>query len=300
MTDISPYPYQSLPQFTSQEVQLKHKLLNTYYFFQSQTDTLAFLLEPLKEILKTDVKVKVTHIESAQLNDVMNACSDRSLLGAVHLEPHGKKVVLVFETLLAKILVHKLLSGSDVTTDKVVQLQLKPLTVLEEAVVEYLLVAMLEKYKAKDLSVAYECVLRDSNKLMGLLSNQDVFAVISIQLTLYKKDFFIKLVLPLHVADDLGLSSRDEYFIAKRMREFHHFKTTFQLEVGEVTLNQTEIGQLVEGDIVLFDEVSLEATGHPFHGKAKMRLTDSTSDAGYMVAVESQKDSIQATIESIL
>lgn len=296
MTNISPFPYQELPQFSGQDVQLKHKILNTYYFFQNHADTMALLTDPLKEILKTDFQAKIVHVEAKDLASVGLSCSEHSIMAVIHVEPRGKKVLVIFDSLLAKILVHKILSGAEVETERLLPLQMKPLTALEEAVVEYILVSAIEKITAQDFSLTFEDVIRDPQKLTGYFSHQENFAEISLDLSIMNKDFFVKLVLPLSVADNLGVTIHDDYFQNQRLKQFEKFHVDFQLEIGNVTLTPPDLAALDTGDIVMLDEVSVDLSRELFHGRANLKLCGELLHRGYEVDLVTKKDIIQAKI----
>lgn len=296
MTNISPFPYEKLPHFSGQEVQLKHKILNTYYFFQNHVDAIGLLTGPLKEVLKTDFQAKIIHIEAKDLASVAQSCSEHSLMAVIHVEPRGKKVLVIFDSLLAKILVHRILSGAEVETERLLPLQMKPLTALEEAVVEYILVSAIEKISAQDFSLTFEDVIRDPQKLTGYFSHQENFAEVSLDLSIMNKDFFIKMVLPLSVADNLGLTIHDDYFQNQRLKQFEKFHVDFQLEIGKVTLTPADLSALDTGDIVMLDEVSVDLSQELFHGRAQLKLCGELLHRGYEVDLATREDVIQAKI----
>lgn len=304
MSKLSPFPYETLPKYKLEEVQLKKKLLNAYYFFENRAQILKDLVTPLQEILNEPLQIEITHLESSDLENLVSSLPEKTLLGLVRLEPQGRKAVLLFETLLAKILVYKTLSGGKIDQEKISRLQLKPLTSLEEAVVQYILISIIEKLSThispKNFNIAYDDVVHDSKKLMGSFSHQDQFAVFSIQLHLLEKDFYLKFVLPIAMADDLGITEMDEKFVKERLKQFERFQVPIQLEVAQVTLEPSDLDQLSAGDIIMFDDVLVEQKGSQITGQAKMTLAQEDSREGYLVELHSKGSTLQATVKSVL
>ena len=164
MSKVNPFPFERLPQFTLEEVLLKKKLFSAYQHIASQPRILKKLSEPLVEILGNDIDLKVTHVEANDFDNVAVGFSENTLLGLVRLEPQGKKAAIVFESLLAKLLISKILSKDTLTPEKLTQLQLKPLTVLEESVVQYILVSLIEKISSNFSNKNLHLLKKTKNK----------------------------------------------------------------------------------------------------------------------------------------
>ncbi|EKD50591.1 MAG: hypothetical protein ACD_62C00494G0006 [uncultured bacterium] len=304
MPDVQPFPFDELPQCTQAEVALKKKLFGAYHFFTNRPDFVTLIAQPLVEVLQGSVRLKITHVESKTFEEMGASFSDRSLVGVMRLEPQGKKVGLIFDSLLAKILIHKILTKQPLTTDKLAQLHIKPLTALEEAVVQYFLVVLIDQItnniNDKNFALSFEDVLRTRDEFRGQFSNQEDYALFSIKLNYLEKDFYLKLVLPLSVSQDLANVEREEEFVNQRIRQFENMKTEFQLEVGYVTLEPSELDSLAAGDIVLFDEMLIEKDQQKISGYAEMKQTGAESLEGYRVAIETQGDIVKAKIDSML
>lgn len=304
MSSVLPFPYSSLPKVTQESVQLRKKLLNAYYFFESHQDILKELSEPLREILKTPVPLEVTCLESAALEHLVSGLPEKTLLVLFRLEPHAKKAALVFETLLAKILIHMVLSGDRLDQKRFRELQLKPLTFLEEAVVQYIFVSVLERLSSrlspKTFSIVYDDVVRDPKRLMGSFSVQDPLGVFSFKLHLLEHDFYLKLVLPISTADHMRLTKLHKAFVKERLTQFGNFDVPLELEAAGVDLEPADLDGLDAGDIVMFDEASLWLKEGGLEGQARVRLVDHEGREGYLVDVETAGEAIRARIVSAL
>jgi len=301
---VTPFPFDKLPQFTKNDVAISNHLLNAYYFFENRKDTFQRLTEPLKDIFGAQASFKLTSLNTCRLEEMMEKMADNFLVGVVRIEPHGKKAIAVFDPLLAKIAVSQTLTGGKVTSDKVAQLQLKPLTSLEDAIVQYILVSLIEKISestgTKNFTLTFENTLRDATKLNGQLSNQDEFAIFTLKLHVFDREFYAKLILPMPVVDDFEMASHDEYFASERLKQFTTITTDFVLEVARVELIPQEVDELSVGDMIIFDEASVSIEQGNVSGKAKMKLLNSDDHDGFMVDIESEGSQYKAKIMSAL
>ncbi|MBU0505483.1 MAG: hypothetical protein ABII18_06930 [bacterium] len=304
MTKVTPFPFDKLPQFTKEDIELKKRLLNAYYFVVNRPYILKLIAAPLEEIFGQDLDMKVTHVEKKSYEDVLSVFSDQTLLGVVRIEPHGKKAGVFFDTLLAKLLIQKVLTNKPADTTTATLLQLKPLTALEEAVVQYLLVSIIEKVGArfndKNFNINYEDVIRNKDQVKGSFSQKDEFVLFSLKLTYLHRDFYVQFLLPLTLTEDMESVERYDHFINHRIKQFENFTINFQLEVARVTLEPEDVDVLSQGDIILFDEAFVEKNNNKITGQAELKMATEESQEGYLVSLETQDDVVKAKIESTL
>lgn len=304
MTTVKPFPYDNLLKYTAEEASLLKRLFNAYYYLESKSDVIKGLLEPLQTILKTPVSIKITNVAMQRLKDIQASLSQNILFGLVNLEPRSHKAILFFETLLAKLMVYKVLSGKKDEEKKIMELQTKSLTVLEEAIVQYVIISIIEnftnKLQSKNFNIQYDGVFSDSAVLSRTFSKEEPFAVFSIQLQLLKRDFYIKLVLPFQLADDVGMTKTHEQILYNRLLQFGRFNIDFSVEVAHVTLEPSDIDQLSQGDIILFDESKIQMQNKHVKGMGELKVCDDEDGQGYLVDLDVKKDNIRAKIVSAL
>lgn len=301
MTQVQPFSFHRLPQYTHSQVNLQNQLVNSYWFLESKSRVMERIVAGLEELFKSPASLHFTHVESQNLEEFAHSLPQNILLGLVQLEPMGKKAALLFETHLVQLMVLKMLTREPVSQEQFIKLQFKPVTPLEEAVVEYILVVLLEVFSqaaaTKNFNVLFSEILTDPGKLMGVFSNNDPYAVFSIKLSWLDRDFFLKLVLPLPAAQKLGLTERSEPFLHYRFKQFENLTVPFELTAAHVELKPSEIEQLAPGDIILFDEssISLDGPGVSGTGVFKPELSEGH---GYEVSLNWQDHILKGTVVS--
>jgi flagellar motor switch protein FliM len=296
------FPMTQLPHVSSLDLKLKKKLHALYSLLENKPDVFADIVAPLSEILRLPVKAKLTHVESLSLDGVIASLPEHFLLNVIRLDPHTKRAFLVFDPVLAQILVNAALSGEKAAFENLSYEQLKPLTPLSEAVVEYAVVCALEKAShnmgKKNFSIAFENIIRDSKKLLGMYAHSDDFAMFSVSLMCHDKEFYVKFALPLSLSETLGAPQSDQAFFKTRLEGFAGFKTEFQLEVGEVELLPEDLNALAPGDIVFFDDCRVAMNdARVLTGQAKLKPVGLENEAGYLVDVEVGEDGIRAKVD---
>ena len=299
--NVTPFPFETLPHFQSAEVALIKKLQNTYQFLTESPDFAEVASTLLSEILKTKAKVRLADLSPTTLEKALQSGLEDFFSGVFRIEPLGRKAVVAVDGLLAKILVQQVLAG-DVSSEKIFALELKPVTVLEEAAVQYVLISALEKWnsllKPQKFSMSFESVQRDIKPSVAGNAGQESYAAFSLRVVAFEREFYVKVFLPLSGFDPLGLSSHDdEQFYLERMRQFGSFPLELQVEAGEVTLLPSDIENLSEGDIVLLDNSQVEVKkDRTLSGVAKMRVVDSLGEGVYEVNLESTTEGYKAIV----
>ncbi|MBF0104893.1 MAG: hypothetical protein HQM16_06155 [Deltaproteobacteria bacterium] len=300
---VTPFPFEKLTQYKTEEVSLLKKLFNAYYYAESRSHMIEDILEPLQKILKTPLTVTMAHVAPHSLEDLQTTLSGNALFGVVSIEPQMRKAVVVFEALLAKLMVNRVLAGEKQESEKkLLGLQVKSITVLEEAIVQYILISMIERFslniQLKTFSLKYDGVFHDAGCLKQYFPKDEPLAVFSVQLQFLERDFFVKLVMPVKATDGLGMTKTHEQYLRERLIQFGRFSTEYCIEAADVTLMPSDIEKLAEGDIILFDESHIHLQGKEISGLAKLKLNCDDYQRGFMVELQSSEDNLAAKIVS--
>lgn len=304
MPEVVPFPFKSLPHLTADEVQLRKKILNAYSFLESRQDLINQIFTPLKDTLKTSVQARVRHLKSVSFEEFQASLSGEVVMGSFLLEPMGQKALVLFEPSLAKVVVSKVLSGDAFNLDKLLGSEYRPVSVLEEGVVQYLLVSLVahiqQHLKPQNFSVSYDNLYRDPKVLPSLFSAKETLVVFSIQLFFFDREFYLKFVLPLPQLEQMGLTELEELFVQKRLQQFGKFALDMQLEVAKVELEPSDIEGLNAGDILLFDESHVTYHDRNLQGHGVLRLSGAGMDEGYQADLEIQGDKVSAKLTSVV
>jgi flagellar motor switch protein FliM len=303
MKIVSPFPYEDLPQLSALEVHLRKKLLQIYETAASPSAVLPLIAGCFQDILGGEVRLKLIGTEARKVEAAMSDLGGDFVAAVVRLDPLPHKAIVGFDPLLAQFLVAAILSGKPPEAQMATELKLKPLTVLQEAVVEYIIIDLIERITSKlgkkSFAPVYEDVVRESEKVANVWSAQDALAFLPIKLSWNTHDFYLKCFLPVVAADKMGFTRSDASFERERYRDLGAFPAEVILEVGRVALTPAEWETVETGDIIFLDELSVGMHGGRLTGQGRLLLTEGTDDAGFLCDLEIGDDGVQARIESL-
>lgn len=301
---IQPFPFQDCPQYTSFDVDCVQKLSRLYAFTKDHQEALSVIAEPVRHLLKSEVTLDLSHIEVAEIEDVVAAVADDFLIATFGIEPTFKKAVLIFDPVLARILVTRVLTNADVSVKSIPELLTKPLTVLEESVVQYVLIDLLEAIKPRlatqRFNPRFDVVGRQAKDLLKIFKKQERLFLVSLRLHWSGQDFYLKLALPLNDALGVGLGVTHQKQILRRLSDFENFAVDFFLEVGQVTLDPEDVEQLAVGDMIFFDDGVNLNEDRQLSGKAQLACQWDGVKRGYQVDLKTDDAGIHATLRGVL
>lgn len=304
MARVLPFPFESLPQFTERDLTFKRRLLSVYDVVAGRKDFFDLIITPFQEILGGELHARIVAMEALSYQKLQADLQERFLIGVVRLHPQPKKALLVFDTLLAQVITAAVLSGAAVKPEAIPPLRLNPLTALQEAVVEYVIVALLEKVSAalgkKNFNLVFDDVLSDAKRLPAQFPAQEDLAVFTVRLQWLGREFFIKAALPFGVADEFGLSRYDAVLMRERCRAMAGMVAEIRLEIGQVTLEPDDLEGLSPGDIVLLDEALAFLEDKELHGQARVRVGGPDAAGGYWAQLAQTPQGVVAKIVAAL
>lgn len=301
---IQSFPFQDCPQYTRFEVDCVQRLARLYAFTKEHQDALAIIAEPVQTLLKSEVTLHLSHIEVAEIEDVVAAVADDFLIATFGIEPTFKKALLIFDPVLARIMVTRVLTNADVSVKNTPELLTKPLTVLEESVVQYVLIHLLETVKKRltthHFNPRFDAVGHQAKDLLKSFKKQERLFLVSLRLHWSDQDFYLKLALPLNDALGVGLGVTHQEQKLRRLSDFENFAVDFFLEVGQVTLTPDDVEQLAIGDMIFFDEGVDLTEMRQLCGEAQLVCQWDGVKRGYRVDIKTDDVGIHATVRGVL
>jgi flagellar motor switch protein FliM len=301
---IQPFPFQDCPQYTRFDVECVQKLARLYAFTKDHQDALSIIAEPVRHLLKSEVTFHLSHVEVAEIEDVVAAVADDFLIATFGIDPSFKKAFLIFDPVLARILVTRILTQTKISIKETPELLTKPLTVLEESVVQYVLIDLLEQIKPRlvtqKFNPRFDAVGHQAKDLLKSFKKQERLFLISLRLHWSDQDFYLKLALPLSEALGVGLGVVQPEQKSRRLSDFENFAVDFFLEVGQVTLAPEDVEQLAVGDMVFFDEGVDVMENRGLQGEAQLTCQWDGVKRGYQVDLKTDGGGLQATVRGIL
>lgn len=301
MTQITPFPFNALPAYSADEIHLRRRLLDVYQFLESQKDLLGTMTQPFTDLIGEGVKIRLDRFDHARFENFSATLNPKSLVGVVRAEPRALRIFLVMDTALAQLVSGCVIAGSQITPDTFAGLEIRPITALQEAVVEYVLVGLLEtvsqKVGKKNFELRYDSVITDSAALQSLAKPTDEYAVFSLRVSFQGRDFFCKVLVPVPLCDEFFLSQHAAQYEAARLPSFLGLGVDLELIAGEVTLEPSDLAGLAAGDIVLLDKSRLAKKDGSWTGLVQLAIDGSEASSGWWMDLVPGQASITAKVE---
>jgi flagellar motor switch protein FliM len=299
---ISPFPFDELPRLSAVEQAFERKLARAQETLSGSSDLLESLVDPVAKLLKIRVAAKVTALETVSLDNLVMGLPECSLIAQFRLDVRGSRALLVFDTALAQLLINAVLSGGRAVADESGIDVLRPLSPLSEGVLQYVVVSAMERavpaFVGKEISPAFEDVIREPARLKSLFANGERFLVAVVSLGTTARDYLVRAVLPLSLLDSLAAGSTGGAWSA-RAEAFGDFKADFQVEAGRVEVTEAELAGLSPGDIVIFDESSVRLeSGRLTGGEAVMRPYEGDGESGFLMELAATDEGLSARVKS--
>lgn len=203
-----------------------------------------------------------------------------AVMAVVGLAPLARRAILEIDTPLAMLAIERLLGGQSETMPEP-----RPLSDTEQGVLEYLLLqvmAHIHRLCGKDARVhfRFERFAFHQHEVRDLAEAGDGVAVLIFRAEVGRHSGFVRLALPDPFVEEamLDIEAPDEIRPAERawrqrqLERVGFIKVPLWAEAGRTVLTPQELAGLEEGDVVLFDEANVSASGGGLSGKVVLRL----------------------------
>lgn len=270
---VIPFPFESLPQLDG-SLRAEWQTLEEYYGRVKRSALLGRVAQILAEVLGSPCEVNLSGVEmltGAQIPTHLPA----DFLGLlVKIEPQAKNALVFFELPLAHVLADAALGARGSESLPGVS-QIKPVTPLSEAVLSYVLAAFLENL-AEDLpdrqvDFRLDHFIRDAERVKNSLSARDKFIFFAVTVSLSSRRFYIKLALPLSLAESFYTPVDEGGGFAERFQSFGDFRIPYVVELGGLDLLASQLQNLEVGDVVLLHDVNAAKKSGKWQGEALLK-----------------------------
>lgn len=302
--EVLPFPFDKLPQVDLSRQQVLDRLTSLYAFAASQEALLDDLAKILGEMLQVPAEVVLAGVDALTAEELHKGLPADFLMLLLRVEPQAKKGFLLFDLALAQWLVEAALGGAEAAGTPLALTQIKPITPLAEAVVSYVTVVLMEslasQLQERNLGLCVDRILREPQEFANQAANRERFAVFVVTVSCGGHDFHLKLGLPLTLSENFFQAGVSDELYGERLKNFTDFKIHFDVEVGNVSLSQSEFLALNEGDIVLLDEVDMSRASGRWQGSGVLQPSGGNENGGYKIHFETQPEAIQVRITGVL
>lgn len=296
---VIPFPFESLPQLDGSH-RAEWQVLEEYYGRVKRSALLGRVAQILAEVLGSPCDVNLAGVEMLTGAQIPTRLPADFLALLVKLEPQAKNALVFFELPLAHVLADAALGGRGAESLPSVS-QIKPVTPLSEAVLSYVLAAFLETL-AEDLpdrqvDFRLDRFVRDAERLAAHFSARDKFVFFAVMVSVASRRFYIKLALPLSLADSFYAPVNDGEAFAERFKNFGDFRIPYVVELGGVDLLESQLNNLEVGDVVLFQDVNVAKKSGKWQGEAILKPSGGEDNPCWPVHFVLEQDAIKIQMD---
>ena len=301
---IKPFRFENLEKLNRKQIDLQAGILR----YLPSALPFDLFLENLTEQLEKYVGKKV-HLELSSLREphfqkYRLSIPDPAILYVFSCIPLQQKAFLQVDFALAHMLVDRMLGGKGNFPQS-----LKSLSHIEEGVLQFLVLKVLtllaETVEGNEIQFRMDSLISNASTLEQLGDDQDLVALLTIQVTVGNKAGFVRVALPHPLVEGLmsTLSPKERPLTAKeinRLEKVANVKMPIWIELGHLDINTKDLSQLESGDVVLLDKVLVELGEEGITGPVTLRVMDGVGGGFQGKVLESTERSIGVSIEKII
>lgn len=302
MAQLKPYPFEQLKKYTEKDALLISRFARFFPACNLASPAVSKLGEALKKYLGPTLEIKYESIFETSYSQFIAGLPDRFVCGVVSLTPMARKAIIEFDPELTFVLIDKLLGGSG-EMPKVAH----PITPLEEGVIQFLLVKILnlvsDLFPDSHRQFRLDQIISKSSSLALIDEERSPVVLLTMRVKIEKADAYLRICLPLSLLsemmslDEAG-SEEGAYFFDARLKNFEHLRTVLWAEAGRVSLSSGDVGALERGDIVVFDESYPSLDRKTLSGSLKLRVGEG-EHAGIDGLIEKDGEVMKVKVERI-
>ncbi len=263
--------------------------------------------EVIRKHLGTECSIALEGIRQESYTNFLALIPSVCVTVVIGLEPLASRAILEIDVPLAMLMVEKLLGGHSETYPEP-----RALSDTEQGVLEYLLLQVMAKlHRAfggdERIHFRFDRFAFASQDLRALATTGDGVALLIFRVNIGRQSGFVRLALPdpfveeamLREAGVFGLCPSESEWVAQQMNRFGFVESSLWAEAGGCVLSHSEMKQLEEGDVILFDHSSTAMREGKPHGRALLRVGDGLC-GGIEADLQCDDDSVQCTIQGVL
>ena len=239
----------------------------------------------LSNAFKTEMNLSLKEMILLENSDSLARLSEHDYIVTISILPMGVSAFLILDRKTIGILKEILLVSRSAKVSEPLEEELSELSFLQKGVVQYAIVNFLfqmNKHKSLGFQVLFE-KLEKASEFSKKFENLNLFYSGQVQNKGNPLDF--RFVMPLSFFNNAVLQDYNQSFFEKRIEDFHQMKSPFELEVGKIELEQSDVDALEEGDIILFDETDVTLQNRTIAGNLKIKPVNGYDDSGFCAEI---------------
>jgi len=281
---VKPFFFQGLKKLNKKQIQLEEALLNYFPQGLSKNPLQKKLEDFFMNQFHVDCHLELRKIEELSIGQWLKSLPSQCVVAHFGMHPINQTAYLWVDSVIAYSLIDRLLGGEGEYPT-----ELKPLTPIEEGVLQYLLLKTLTQLSqscgnAESMHFRLEKITRNSKEIVLPDMQNTPSVLLHFRLQIGSCTGFVLLVLPNPLLESAFLgkepleqiqdSSED---LLAPFQKMSYVRADLWAEIGSVSLTISEKNQLEKGDVILFDQThSHMADGH-LAGNVVLRVGDGKS-----------------------
>lgn len=275
MSQIKPFPFERLPQYSQKDVRLAQDVMACLPRLGFTQKLSTHISQLLTKELSESILIKREKIDVCIKDDLIKRLPPQGIFASINLNPSPDKMVVEIDPLLSFWSIDKLMGGVGELPHS-----LRALTEIEEGVLSFLILKILSTIFEKSGPAArfhfrLESLYSFSDDVVNRLEDQTAhFVSLYFRVTFGKKSGFVKIYVPNSILEgaDLQEMESDQEYLAARIQNYEELPTQMWLEVGNASLTAGEVNQLESGDVVLLDSAFVQLKGRQVVGMIPLRV----------------------------
>lgn len=285
-SEVRPLDFSKIKKLSQHYVQILETLFQKFPQLAEPVEMGRALSDSLSEELSVPVHIKYVGIEEHSFSDWLRSFSTPCAALLLGTEPEEGKVFIELDYALCRRLIDRLLGGPGEFPQ-----DFKPLTPMEEGVLEFAIAKALHLLKNKEgilgpVSLRLLRIVNESRMLSDLEPAEQLGCVFKFYLGIGGEGGYVRIYFPHPLVE--GTFLREDIMAGvvplgregeweNQLGRINHIRTSLWSEVGRVRLMASEQAQLEKGDVILFDETLAVMGPHGLSGKAILRVGDQPS-----------------------
>jgi flagellar motor switch protein FliM len=288
----------------------EQRLLSALYDFLPKTgmrnEFASAIHDALNKHLGVETHYAVEAVSQASFGSYIEKLPDPVVLVVLGMAPREGKMIVQIDDHLTALFIEKLLGGTSEAVP-----QPRPLSDTEQGVLQYLVLqvlAHLHRLCGNDarLHFRFEKFVFTPRALKGVVSGDESAASLTVKITVGNHDGFVRLFVPSPLIEQQYLNvqmkgevrQKEMEHLLGQLGEFSYVTVPLWADAGHSTLTAAELGNLEEGDVILFDSTQIALTDSMVTGKVILR-TGEGRHGGFVSEITVSPKKVQCRIVDV-
>lgn len=288
--NIEPFPFEKLPQLSYEKIEMQKQLNKWFHLSQHNKVWKTAVERALAQTLNYQAQTKVLPFKHYEQSDLDNILGEKNIILVFQHEASLQNVAVILDFPMAFDVCELVLSSGKRGMLNKDNIQNQSITPLQVGVLEYFAVSFCKELKkqnvADGMGFSFQQILLEPKACHSHLGQYHNGILIPTKVVLPQGSDFVNIVVSYNqMVESVDVDAEEKYF-EQRLNDFLLFKCSYNIEVGQVSLEPDDLSALDEGDIILFDESEVKIENNTVSGKALMKLKGFDDSNGIVIDLD--------------